>query len=108
MRLCQPTAAISARRWDTSTLGSKTGNWDYRGAYTYYNTEGKDNWNMQARNGSATFHGGYTSSKLTMDFMYYGSRGMRNMEYGEVLTSSDVRLPALLKLLRWERSARRP
>ena len=69
-------------------LGSKTGNWDYRGAYTYYNTEGKDNWNMQARNGSATFHGGYTSSKLTMDFMYYGSRGMRNMEYGEVLSSA--------------------
>jgi iron complex outermembrane receptor protein len=65
-------------------LGSKTGNWDYRGAYTYYNSEGKDSWNMQARNGSATFHGGYTSSGLTMDFMYYGSRGMRNMEYGEV------------------------
>jgi hypothetical protein len=65
--------------------GSKTGNWDYRGAYTYYNTEGKDTWNMQQRNGSATFHGGYTSSKLTMNFMYYGSRGMRNMEYGEVL-----------------------
>jgi len=68
--------------------GSKTGNWDYRGAYTYYNTEGKDTWNMQARNGSATFHGGYSSPELTMDFMYYGSRGMRNMEYGEVLSSA--------------------
>jgi iron complex outermembrane recepter protein len=68
--------------------GSKIGNWDYRGAYTYYNTEGKDKWNMQARNGSATFHGGYTSNALTMDFMYYGSRGMRNMEYGEVLSSA--------------------
>jgi len=65
--------------------GSKTGNWDYRGAYTYYNSEGKDRWNMQQRNASATFHGGYTSSKLTMDFMYYGSRGSRNMQYGEIL-----------------------
>ena len=69
-------------------VGSKSGNWDYRGAYTYYNTEGKDSWNMQARNGSAVFHGGYTSSRLSADFLYYGSRGMRNMEYGEVLTSS--------------------
>lgn len=69
-------------------MGSKTGRWDYRGAYTYYNTEGKDSWNMQARNGSATFHGGYSSSGLSVDFLYYGSRGMRNMEYGEVLSAA--------------------
>jgi iron complex outermembrane receptor protein len=65
-------------------LGNKSGNWDYRGAYTYDTTEGRGGWNMQSRNGSAMFHGGYTSGKTNMDFLYYGTRGMRNMEYGLV------------------------
>ncbi|MDR3792305.1 MAG: TonB-dependent receptor [Terracidiphilus sp.] len=69
-------------------IGSKSGKWDYRGAYTYATSAGKDTWNMGYRNGSATFHGGYTSSGLTVDFLYYGTRGYRNFEYGQVLASS--------------------
>ncbi|MDR3763535.1 MAG: TonB-dependent receptor [Acidobacteriota bacterium] len=69
-------------------VGSKSGKWDYRGAYTYSTTAGRDRWNMAARNGSAMFHGGYASGNLTMDFVYYGLRGMRQFEYGEVLLAS--------------------
>jgi iron complex outermembrane receptor protein len=65
--------------------GSKSGNWDYRGDYTYMTSAGRDGWNMGYRNGAATFHGGYTGGNTNVDFLYYGSRGMRDMEYGEVL-----------------------
>jgi len=64
--------------------GNKSGNWDYRAAYTYNSTEGRSNWNMAAHNASAMFHGGYTSGKNNMDFSYFGNRGNRNMEYGYV------------------------
>lgn len=62
--------------------GSKTGNWDYRGSYTYMTSEGRNGWNMAYRNAAAFFHGGYTTEKTKLDFLYYGARGYRNLEYG--------------------------
>lgn len=72
--------------WQTALghvyMGSKSGNWDYRAAYTYYTTQGAPNksWTLDARNATMTFHGGYSSDKLKAEFLYLGSRGYRNNE----------------------------
>lgn len=61
-------------------VGSKSGNWDYRTEYNYDTSGGRGGYNMQSRAGTALFHGGYSGDSLSMDFMYFGSRGMRNLE----------------------------
>ncbi len=72
--------------WETAMghayMGSKSGNWDYRVAYSYYTTQGAPtpSWTMGARNGTMTFHGGYSSNKLNVAFLYLGSRGYRDDE----------------------------
>ncbi|MBT9331518.1 TonB-dependent receptor [Paracidobacterium acidisoli] len=76
----------SGGNWETAMghayTGSRSGNWDYRVAYTYYTTQGAPSasWTMGARNGTMTFHGGYTSDKLNVEFLYLGSRGYRDDE----------------------------
>lgn len=70
--------------------GSKSGNWDYRGTYTYMTSQGRNGWNMQYRTGAASFHGGYTTEKTKFDFLYYGSRGYRNEEFGTNLLPYSV------------------
>lgn len=76
----------SGGNWQTAMghayLGSTSGNWDYRAAYTYYTTQGAPSpaWTLDARNGTLTFHGGYSSAKLNVEFLYLGSRGYRDDE----------------------------
>jgi hypothetical protein len=76
----------SGGNWQTAMghayLGSRSGNWDYRAAYTYYTTQGAPTpaWTLDARNGTLTFHGGYSSDKLNVEFLYLGSRGYRDDE----------------------------
>lgn len=76
----------SGGNWQTAMghvyMGSKSGNWDYRAAYSYYTTQGapSESWTMGARNGTMTFHGGYSGNKLNLEFLYLGSRGYRDDE----------------------------
>lgn len=72
--------------WETAMghayMGSRSGNWDYRAAYTYDTTQGAPNasWLLSERNATATFHGGYSGDKLNLEFLYLGSRGYRDDE----------------------------
>lgn len=72
--------------WQTAMgqayIGSKSGHWDYRAAYSYYTTQGapSPSWTMWERNATLTFHGGYSSDKLNVEFLYLGSRGYRSNE----------------------------
>lgn len=72
--------------WQTALgqayVGSKSGPWDYRAAYSYYTTQGAPNasWTMGERDATATFHGGYTGDKLNLEFLYLGTRGFRDNE----------------------------
>ncbi len=65
--------------------GAKIGNFDYRIAGTYYDTDGKEGWNMASRDGMFMFHGGYTGHGFNGDVLYYTSHGMRQLEWGEIL-----------------------
>ena len=71
--------------WGTAqggaTIGYTAGPWDFRINYNYNTSAGRDNWNTGYRNGSVNFHSGYTSKKLNWEFMYYGSRGFRSLQY---------------------------
>jgi hypothetical protein len=72
--------------WQTALghlyMGSKSGNWDYRLSYTYDTTQGapSSSWTLGAHNGTMSFHGGYSSDKLNIEFLYLGSRGYRDNE----------------------------
>jgi iron complex outermembrane receptor protein len=72
--------------WQTAMghayMGNKSGNWDYRAAYSYDTTQGAPNasQNLQQRDATATFHGGYSSDTLNLEFLYLGSRGYRDDE----------------------------
>jgi hypothetical protein len=76
----------SGGNWETAMGhvygGSRSGNWDYRAAYSYYSTLGapSPSWTLGARNGTATFHGGYSGDKNNLEFLYLGSRGYRDDE----------------------------
>ncbi len=74
--------------------GEKRGNFDYRLSYENKGTDGKQGWNMASRNDSLLFRGGYTSSFLNADLLWYKSWGMREMEWGRILipTSRNGRL----------------
>jgi len=67
------------------SLGSKSGNFDYRVAGTYDYCDGKPGWNMQTRNTSILFRGGYTGSSFDADLLYFKGHGKRNMEWGQIL-----------------------
>lgn len=72
--------------WQTAMgetyIGSRSGHWDYRVAYSYYTTQGAPSasWTMGERDATLTFHGGYTSDKLNFEFLYIGNRGFRDDE----------------------------
>lgn len=76
----------SGGNWQTAMghvyMGSKSGKWDYRLAYNYYTTQGAPTaaQTLDARDGTLTFHGGYTGDKLNVEFLYFGSRGYRDNE----------------------------
>jgi iron complex outermembrane receptor protein len=73
------------------SAGEKRGNFDYRLSYENKGTDGKSGWNMASRNDSLLFRGGFTSSFLNADLLWYKSWGMREMEWGLVLIPTTLK-----------------
>nr|WP_320132108.1 TonB-dependent receptor plug domain-containing protein [uncultured Holophaga sp.] len=71
--------------------GTKVGKFDFRLSGGFYDNPGKDGWNMQTRNASGLFRGGYTGESFEADLTYMKGHGKRNLEWGEILipTGSD-------------------
>ena len=75
--------------------GAKIGNFDYRIAGTYYNSDGKTDWYNGSRNSSLLFRGGYTGSAFNGDILFYTSTGMREFQRGEILIPTTLKSGAL-------------
>jgi outer membrane receptor for ferrienterochelin and colicin len=65
--------------------GAKFGSFDYNVAATYANYDGKDRWYNASHNGSIALRSGFSKWGFNTDVLYYASRGMREMQWGEVL-----------------------
>jgi hypothetical protein len=60
--------------------GSKVGEFDYRLAYTYQNTDGKTGWYNGSNSSSALFRGGYAGETFNLDAFLYYSGGLREFQ----------------------------
>jgi iron complex outermembrane receptor protein len=65
--------------------GAKFGSFDYNAAATYANYDGKDGWYNASHNGSIALRSGFSKWGFNIDGLYYASRGMREMQWGEIL-----------------------
>ena len=64
--------------------GARIKDFDYRVSYTHRDSLGKTGWYNGYRDQSVLFRGGYTNNMINADVLYFTSRGMREIQRGEI------------------------